>query len=189
MSIRIVKLSSGYEVKVRPVPPHASVAVMEQYEYPDAPTEKVQSAAGHTEELPAPKDSSEMKVYQAECNRIYKESKKAAKDFLLDYAVIAWRDSGESDPINGEWQYEPSQVWELDPVLIRHGVKPSDNRRVDFIRYELITDNADLDLIYGMRLSVTPEAAIKAAEAQFPGDGADGKAIAQPAAKRGGHKG
>lgn len=180
--VRIEKLSSGYEVKVRLVPPHASVAVMEQYEYPDAPTEKAQSAAGHQEEFPAPKDSPEMKAYQVECNRIYKESKKAAKEFLLDYAVIEWRDEIS-------WRTEPHQNWELDPVLVRHGVKPSDNRRVDFIRYELIADNADLDLIYGMRLSVTPEAAIKAAEAQFPGDGADGEATAQPATKQGRHKG
>jgi len=182
MAIRVVKLSSGYEVKVRPVPPHASVAVMEQYEYPDAPTERVESAAGHTEELPVPKDSPEMKVYQAECKRIYTESKKTAKKFLLDYAVVEWKDEIG-------WRTEPHQDWTLDPVLVRHGVKPSDNRRVDFIRYELIADNADLDLIYGMRLSVTPEAAIKAAEAQFPGDGADGETVAKPAAKRGRHKG
>jgi len=182
MSVKIVKLSSGYEVKVRPVPPHASVAVMEQYEYPDAPTEKVKSAAGHEEELPAPEDSPEMKAYHAKCNKIYKESKNAAKEFLLDYAVIAWNDGAD-------WMTEPPEDWALDPVLIRHGVKPSDNRRVDFIRYELIADNADLDLIYGMRLSVTPEAVIKAAEAQFPGDGADGKATVQPTFKRGRYKG
>ena len=171
-------------VKTRQVPGIASLQVSAQFEKPAPPKIKIHSVAGHDEIKDAPTDSPEWEEFARQAREVEHKIDQARSDFLYDYAVEEWSwDGGKT------WLTDSPDDWVFPAVFARHGIKPSDNRRVDYIRYELITDNADLNLIYGAKLSTTSEAAIAAAEEQFPGDGSRRKAVTQPTTKRGRHKG
>lgn len=130
-------------VRLRSVPGYASLQVSARFEFPSAPKVKVHSVAGHDELKDAPTDSPEWAEYAAKSAEVRKSVERAQNDFLYDYAVEAWSfDNGST------WHDDVSADWQFPAVLLRHGIAPGDNRRVDYIRYELITSNVDVAALF-----------------------------------------
>lgn len=137
-------------VKTRQVPGFASLQVSARFEFPQAPKVKVHSVAGHDELKDAPTDSPEWAEYAAKSAEVRQRAEKAQGDFMYDYAVESWSwDGGHT------WQDDAPDDWQFPAVLSRHGIMPSDNRRVDYIRYELITSNADVATLFADALGNT----------------------------------
>jgi hypothetical protein len=155
-------------VLTRPVPGYASLQLKLQYPYPKPPKVKVHSVAGHDEEKDAPTDSPEWLEYSRQINEIDEKLKKVGLDFTVDYAVEAWSWNG-----GAEWDTDAPAGWVFPAVFLRHGIQPSDNRRVDYIRYDLITDNADVAVLFQDALGSTSpitDAEVNAASAGFRAD-------------------
>jgi len=155
-------------VKTRQVPGYASLQVSAQFEFPPAPKVKVHSVAGHDELKDAPTDSPEWAEYAAQANDVKREVEQAQNDFLYDYAVEAWSwDNGHT------WIDDAPSDWRFPTVLTRHGIQPGNNRRVDYIRYELITANVDVAVLFADALGNTAhitDAEVSAASAGFRPD-------------------
>jgi len=157
-------------VRTRQIPGYASLQIASQYKQPDPPKVKVHSIAGHDELKDAPLDSPEWAEYARQAQEIERKVEQARSDFLYDYAVEAWSwDDGKN------WLTDAPEGWTFPPVFLRHGIQPSDNRRVDYIRYELITDNADVAILFQDALGNTAQitdAEVNAASAGFRPDDA-----------------
>ena len=157
-------------VRTRQIPGYASLQIASQYKQPDPPKVKVHSVAGHDELKDAPLDSPEWSEYARQAQEIERKVEQARSDFLYDYAVEAWSwDDGKN------WLTDAPEGWTFPPVFLRHGIQPSDNRRVDYIRYELITDNADVAILFQDALGNTAQitdAEVDAASAGFRPDDA-----------------
>lgn len=168
-------------VRTRQVPGYASLQVSAQFKQPDPPKIKVHSVAGHDELKDAPTDSPEWSEYARQAQEVEKKSEQARADFLYDYAVEAW---SWDDGVN--WNTDVPSKWTFPDVLLRHGIQPGFNRRVDYIRYELITSNDDMGILFADALGNTEpitDAEVNAASAGFrPDEGRS--AIAKPEAKR-----
>lgn len=134
---------------------------------PSTPKVGYKSAAGHTEYKDAPDDSPEFLEYMAVVSKISTEIEQAKNDFIYDYAVEAWNWDG------GEWQTEPPDNWEFPQVLARHGLAPSGNKRIDYIRYALLIHNDDTNTVLNDALGIArpiTEAEVQAALGGFRGD-------------------
>ena len=71
------------------------------------------------------------------------------------------------------WLDDVPDDWQFPAVLLRHGIMPSDNRRVDYIRSELITANDDIKILFADALGNTApitDAEVSAASAGFRTD-------------------
>jgi len=137
-------------VRTRQVPGFASLQISARFEFPPAPKVKVHSVAGHDEIKDAPTDSPEWAEYAAKSAEVRKRIEQAQNDFLYDYALEAWSwDGGQT------WIDNAPEGWQFPAVLARHGLTPSDNRRVDYIRYELITSNVDVATLFADALGNT----------------------------------
>jgi hypothetical protein len=167
-------------VHTRQIPSYASLQVSAQFKRPDAPKIKVHSVAGHDELKDAPTDSPEWAEYSKQVREIDKQIERAQSDFLYDYAVESWScDGGKT------WVSDAPPDWKFPDVFIRHGIQPSDNRRVDYIRYELITSNEDVGALFDDALGNTApitDQEVSAALGGFRGD------VSRRAASRGGPK-
>ena len=155
-------------VRTRQVPGYASLQVSAQYKQPDPPKIKVHSVAGHDELKDAPTDSPEWAEYARQAQETEHQIEQARSDFLYDYAVEAW---SWDDGVN--WLNDTPPMWKFPEVLTRHGIKPSDNRRVDYIRYELITPNEDVAILFQDALGNTApitDTEVNAASAGFRAD-------------------
>lgn len=139
MESKDIKLSNGAVVRVRPIPAHTFLAVGGDIQTPAPPTIVAQSAAGHSEAIPAPEDSPEYRAYLAEMGKVRQERVKAKSAFEFDYPVLAWKLPG------GEWADEPPADWS-DPALARLGVSLG-NRRADYIRNVLLPRIDDLNKV------------------------------------------
>jgi hypothetical protein len=158
-------LKSGITVKTRVVPTHAIVQVGAQFKRPIAPKVALRSVAGHSEMVTAPDDSPEWQAFiQAEDD--YKSKvDKAKNDFIYDYAVEAWRNG------TGEWQTEAPADWQFPEIFKAHGLQPSDNKRADYVRYELLRTNDDVGAVLDDALGNTApitNAEVDAALGGFP---------------------
>jgi hypothetical protein len=152
-------------VKTRTVPGYAYLQVSAQFKQPDAPKVKIQSVAGHYELKDAPTDSPEWAEYARQVQEVEQQIKDARSDFIYDYAIEAWSwDDGEN------WCTDEPHNWLFPSVLLRHGIQPSNNSRVDYIRYDLITDNEDVAIMFqdalGSAAAIT-DAEVSAASAGF----------------------
>ena len=167
------KMRSGaLTIITRQIPGYASLQIASQYKQPDPPKIKVHSVAGHDELKDAPTDSPEWAEYAHLAQEVDRKIEQARSDFLYDYAIEAW---SWDDGVN--WLTDAPQEWKFPEVFLRHGIQPSDNRRVDYIRYELITDNADVAVLFQDALGNTApitDAEVNAASAGFRPDDARG---------------
>lgn len=144
MNTVIKKLSSGYEVEVRPVPPTAYLDVEMQFTRDNPPlrkpTIKAQSVAGHTEEIAAALDSQEYQDYEHALALRDMELRAAKINFAYNYAVVRWRhvflpeETKAGDSLLGPWYDTPPDEWKPDRAIPD---KTSDKRTL-FIKYELI---------------------------------------------------
>lgn len=152
-----VTLKDGTELRCRPVPPHAALAIHAEYDLPQPPTtpmKQVESKAGHSEPLPiGPGDdgwdefTAARDEWHTEYARIKDEIAKREGDFVLDYAVVEWKRP------DGEWLSEPPASWEFPRVLLRHGIKAGENERLDYIKYELLQSHDDILAVQNVALS------------------------------------
>jgi hypothetical protein len=155
-------------VLTRSIPGYASLQVALQFKQPDPPKVQVHSIAGHNELKDAPIDSPEWEEYARQAQEVEKRISQARSDFMYDYSVEAWSWNG-----GAEWDTDAPTGWVFPAVFLRHGIQPSDNRRVDYIRYDLITDNADVAVLFQDALGSTSpitDAEEKAASAGFRAD-------------------
>jgi len=160
-------LKSGIVVKTRIVPTHAIVQVGAQFKRPIAPKVAVKSVAGHSELVTAPDDSPEWIAFVQASAEYDTQVERAKNDFIYDYAIEAWRNG------TGEWQTEPPSEWAFPPIFMQHGLKPSDSRRADYVRYELLALNEDVGLVLDDALgNATPvtDQEVDAALGGFPTD-------------------
>jgi len=156
--LRTVQLAGDWEVRVTPVPPHASFKwVKAHVKYPDKPPKPMVEMRSPLLPPDAPAESApalpdtpewdawmlELQNWQEQCDKVREAKADEEMEFSLDYAVMDWRKSGTEDP----WQSEPAADWEPRSALERHGVDVGDNRRLAFIHYELLAQPENYDLI------------------------------------------
>lgn len=155
-------------LRTRAVPGIASLQVASQFVMPAPPKVKIHSVAGHDEIKDAPTDSPEWEEYARQLQEIERKIEQARNDFMYDYSVEAWSwDDGKT------WLMDAPVDWVFPDVFVRHGIKPSDNRRVDYIRYELVTSNEDMAILFADALdNAKPitDAEVSAASAGFRTD-------------------
>ena len=157
-------------VITRQIPSYASLQIAAEYQKPDPPKIRVRSVAGHDELKDAPLDSPEWAEYARQAQEVERKVEQARSDFLYDYAIEAW--SWDDD---GNWLTDAPDGWTFPAVFTRHGIQPSANRRVDYIRYELITSNEDVAILFQDALGNTApitDAEVDAASAGFRPDDA-----------------
>jgi hypothetical protein len=163
MAFTELKLSSGWRVRVQPVPP---LAVTELYadprfRYPEPPMVEVETLAGK-EIVPAPDDSPELAEYQEKCREINQQREKEGRDFSFDYGIMAWSEDGET------WLTEPPAGWTL-PAPLKKWLGVDYDPCLAWKKYSLAVSNDDLGavnrVLYSMR--PVPEAAVRSAEESF----------------------
>jgi len=144
MNTSIKQLSNGYWVEARAVPPAAYLDVELDFNRnhppPKKPTIKVQSVAGHTEELLASMNSPEWAEYD-NALELHKADLRAAQiNFAYNYAVVRWKRRGEQTPDDEhEWLTQPPNTWFPDELC----PDKTSPLRVLFIKYELIATSDD----------------------------------------------
>lgn len=161
------KLKSGVIVRTRVVPTHAVVQVGAQFKRPIAPKVAVKSVAGHSELVTAPDDSPEWMEFVKAEDEYKAKVDKAKNDFIYDYAVEAWRNG------TGEWQTDVPTDWVFPEIFRAHGLQPSESKRADYVRYELLKLNDDVATVLDDALgNATPitDGEVDAALGGFPGD-------------------
>lgn len=134
-------LKSGIIVKTRAVPTHAIVQVGSNIKQPVAPKIPIKSIAGHTELVTAPDDSPEWMDFIQTSNEYNARIEKAKNDFIYDFAVEAWKNGA------GDWQTQPPADWAFPAIFESHGLKASQSRRADYIRYHLLVANDDVGIV------------------------------------------
>lgn len=155
-------------IRTRAIPGIASLQVASRFALPAPPKVKVHSIAGHDEIKDAPTDSPEWEEYARQAREVERKIEQARSDFMYDYAVEAWSwDGGKT------WLTNAPDGWVFPDVFWRHGIKPSENKRVDYIRYELVTSNEDMSVLFSDALdNAKPitDAEVSAASAGFRSD-------------------
>lgn len=196
MNTSIKQLSSGYEVEVRAVPPTAYLDVELEFNRnhppPMKPTIKVQSVAGHTEELLASMNSPEWAQYD-NALELHKADLRAHQiNFAYNYAVVKWHKSDslsrlmESErPELKAWQIQPPGDWFPDELC----PDKTSSRRILFIKYELINSIKD-DGMIGDPFKVSPlsDQEVEAALDKFRPDTASEAVTASPVKRKGSGK-
>lgn len=178
-----IKLSSGFTVKVRTVPPYTFAQISAQFKEPIPPKMPIKSVAGHTEMVVAPDDSPEWLTFVQAQDEYKKKVAEARDNFVYDYGIESWRNGA------GEWQTDPPDDWEFPKIFEKYGIKSGGDRRLDYIHYHLIATNDDVGKILDAALgNVAPitDAEVDAALGGFPAD-AKSRTYPRGAAKR--HKG
>ena len=167
-----VKLSSGWRVRCRVVPPLAFRGLMDKPEfwYPPPPVVEVKVQKGTaTETIPAPEGSPEYLVYHIALKEIERKKDEQMRWFCYSYGVVEWvRGAGT------KWSKQPPKNWEVDPVIVDMLGERDMPRRTAFIMYELIALASDLTAIDDTILKSDQEplkgGEVQAAEDSFQGD-------------------
>jgi len=76
----------------------------------------------------------------------------------FDYGIQAWCLAyNPEDPDAAVWATEPPEDWQFAPALLRAGLSPSENGRLDFIFTKLIPRANDyLDVVRAIRAETNP---------------------------------
>jgi hypothetical protein len=137
-----ITLQDGTVVRTRLVPPYAYGVIHKHIPEPEYPTVKLQSASGGVEEAPALQESPEWQEYQKKWKQYRRQVGEATIDFSLAYGILGWR-----RPNQEKFHNEVPADWEIDPILQDYGLhtaKTKSERRIQFIRYELLTTEEDV---------------------------------------------
>lgn len=166
------RLSNGFVVRVRSVPPMSVTDVLRtrpDLADPPPPMTEVESVAGGTQKVPSRPGEEAYTAWFMEKDRIEKLRDQFQEDFAWDYGIVDWKAPGEKTRSS-----QPPKDWELDPVLSFYGMEPRGGprgRRVDYIRYEIFQTAKDTveaqKVMYGSDLTIEE---VDAAEAMFPGN-------------------
>ena len=156
-----LRLINGAVVRLRPVPPHVGYQLWHRAmaalpPEPRVPMDKIRSAAGHEELVPADRGAPEYQEWQAahaewraQRQAITTEAGMRSTDFALDYSIVSWRlpAAWYKRPFQ-KWQAEPPADWKLPAAIQRHSVmETTDNPRLDYIKVELLAHNRDIEAI------------------------------------------
>jgi hypothetical protein len=136
---------------------------------PPFPREKIKSAAGNVEEVEALEGSPLVAEWQEEVAAYQKRLQDRTVAFTLDFGIVAWK-----LPDSDEFTSEPPEDWEVPETLLAYGIEPSERRRLDFIRYELIANDIDSsridEVLIGDYPSISQEEVESVIDASFPVD-------------------
>lgn len=146
MKIKELKLTSGWTVRCRPVPPLAQTGAMDGLglHYPPPPKISVKTVTGE-EETDAPEESEEYVAYFEACGKVDEARERKGRDFTYAYGVREWSEDGK------KWLKEPPKGWKPDPILVE-AIGDVGDRRTAFIMYELIVSAKDLKDVNGIIL-------------------------------------
>jgi hypothetical protein len=142
MPLTIASLDSGYDVRLRPVPPYAIHDVIASYPRPKYPMLNLQSDAGPSEIAPALEDSPEWHAWQSDQAEYNQKCTAAIEQFTLTYGVLDYRMTGSEDP----WTRGAPADWHVPEIMKQYGITDSDDKYVRwfrFIRYVLVITDAD----------------------------------------------
>jgi len=84
-----------------------------------------------------------LQKWQEACDRVRESKADEEMEFSLDYAIVDWRKKETDDP----WCEEPDADWEPRAALLKYNVDVSDDRRLLFIRYELLAQPENYDRV------------------------------------------
>lgn len=145
------KLSSGWEVRVRPVPPLAGAEVldMSRYIHPPVPMQEVETKVS-TEYVSYAASHPEMWEWRQKCEKLDEQQFEDKKAFAYHYGVHSWRRDGK------KWLTEPPEGWEVDSAFVKLLYDGSAlYRRLAFIKTELALSPDDVtkiqEVIYSIR--------------------------------------
>ncbi len=167
-----VKLSSGWRVRCRVVPPLAFRGLMDKPEfwYPPPPVVEIKVQKGTaTETVPAPEGSPEYLEYQLALREIERKKDQQMRWFCYSYGVVEWvRGAGT------KWSKEPPKNWEVDPTLAEMLDVGDMPPRTAWIMYELLGTTSDLEAVDDAILKTDQEplkgGEVQATEDSFQGD-------------------
>ena len=167
-----VKLSNGWRVRCRQVPPLAFRGLMDKPEfwYPPPPVVEVKVQKGtKTETVPAPEGSAEYLEYGNAIRDIERAKDLYLRQFCYAYGVTEWVKGAGT-----KWNQEPPKNWELDSMLAEALGISDIPARTAFIMYELLATPTDLEAVDDAILNTDQEplkgGEVKAAEDSFQGD-------------------
>jgi hypothetical protein len=156
-------------VKIRPVPPYVLSDVHSLLPEPPFPKVTLTSPAG-TEILPALPETPEYEEYRTRRRAHDKWVNQAVNDFALQFGVVEWSwDKGET------WESDPPKDWKGVDIAKMYGLtrttpNPFDDRRLQYIKQELVVRDMDSVLVNDATLgavSAITEQEVKAAMAPF----------------------
>lgn len=164
-----LELTNGTVVRVRSVPPYATMQVRSVEKPPPFPREKIKSAAGGTEEHDVLEGSPLVEQWQADMQAYQMRQRDRTIDFGLDYGVLEWRLEDDDEFVS-----EPPDDWTFPKILREYGVEPSERRRLDYIKFELIPSMDDQEhidrVLTGDYTPITAEEVEDAIASSFPID-------------------
>lgn len=170
---KVVELENGAWVKVRAMPPIASNEILDdpKYRYPRPAIQRVDTAAG-PEYVPAPEGSPEHNAYLEKWDAVDRARNRHGIDYSYYYGIVEWSiDQGET------WHVDPPSDWQPDPLILglvgdQEAPKGVDTRRLQFIKYALITTTTDLERLRTQLYSYqeASENEVSAAEEFFPSE-------------------
>lgn len=167
-----VKLSSGWRVRCRVVPPLAFRGLMDKPEfwYPPPPVVEIKVQKGTaTETVPAPEGSPEYLEYQLAMRVIERKKDQQMRWFCYSYGVTEWvRGAGT------KWSKNPPKGWEIDPVIVDMLGVDDMPLRTAFIMYELLGTTGDLEAVDDAVLK-TDQEPLKGGEVQATEDSFQGE--------------
>ena len=178
-AMETIAFSSGAVARVRVMPPHVYARFLGQFEATAEPEPeavvKRKTVDGRVETHPLTEDMPEYAEWQKEWEEWAERNSDVRKlrvdkwnDVVMDYCVVDWR-WGE----DGEWISDVPPEWEFSPALIRGGVEPSENERVDYLQAEIVVSNLDhIKLRYAV-LDRTGDLSNEEVQAQLAGFLAD----------------
>lgn len=139
------------DVRVRAVGPHIHRHFRAKMDAdippaPERPTKDVETKDGRIEQVEVGRDDERyaawieaLEEWEAERLRTRTEYAMNWNDLVEDYAVVAWRWRGAD-----EWIDQPPDGWEHSEALTRAGLPSSGNRRLDYIREEVLVGTGDI---------------------------------------------
>ncbi len=164
------EFSWGASVRLRPVPPYAVLDAYLVLPEPPLPKVVIKSKAGGEEEAPVLPETPEWYEYQDRMAAHRKMTRQAILDYTLQYGIVSWRLPGTE-----EWVEKPPEDWKEPAITWRYKIlgdslHPFDDRRLRYIKYELIQTQGDADIVdlytQGMTAPVT-KGEIRAALSPF----------------------
>jgi hypothetical protein len=109
---------------------------------PPFPRRKIQSVAGGAETHDELEKSEAAQAWREDMAAFQVRQRERSVDFNLDYGLVDWQIGGI-----GPWLAEPPDDWVFPKTLLKYGVTPGDDPRVDYIKYGLIKTSADRDMV------------------------------------------
>lgn len=154
-------LSTGARLTIRPMSTHVYQSFSGREEAklekaPLVPIVKQKSIAGHKEEVPAGEGTPEYDAWAVQMDAWSEKDKKARAainiawaGLVYDYGIVKW-------DLGAGWCEEAPDEWTYAPALLRAGLEPSDNRRLDYILLEVVIVPTDY---YGVLRAIQQAAA------------------------------